>query len=101
MEEYIPNLPEDFDVTEVTEISDEETDETIYAGEVETWQQREFLEKAKIRPYLTILFISIWIIAIVVSAIKMYITGNLTLIIPPALFTAPVYIILKFYFKGG
>src|SRR5258708_3650275 len=94
------SLPEDFDLEEVFTTSSE-TSDIVYAGVVETWRELEFTEKAKARPYITGIVLSVWAIGIAVSAFRLLITGNFLLIIPSALISAPLYIILKFYFGSG
>ena len=94
------DLPEDFDVEEVTPTSNE-AKEIVHAGTVENWRMLEFAEKAKFRPYIA--RIIIWVVAagIIASALRFLITGNFLLILPPALISAPLYIILKYYFRSG
>src|SRR5260221_13828774 len=93
-------LPQDFDIEEAPTASNEAT-EIVYAGTVESWRMLEFAEKAKIRPYITGIILSVWVIGIIASALRFLITGNFLLILPPALISAPLYIILKFYFRSG
>ncbi len=93
-------LPQDFDIEEVPTASNEAT-EIVHAGTVEIWRMLEFAEKAKIRPYITSIIISVWAAGIIASALRFLITGNFLLILPPALISAPLYIILKFYFRSG
>ncbi|SRR6266567_2307864 len=94
------DLPLDFDVEEVSDATDE-ADTVAYAGHVETWETLQFAEKAKARPYITGVVISIWAIGIIGSALKMFLTGNLLLLVPPALISVPMYIVLRFYFRSG
>jgi hypothetical protein len=94
------DLPQDFDVEEVSDASDE-ADTVVYAGHVEPWEIVQFAEKAKARSYITGIVISIWAIGIIASAIKMFLTGNLLLLVPPALVSVPMYIVLRFYFRSG
>lgn len=94
------DLPEDFDIKEVSNALDEAND-VVYAGTVETWKMLEFAEKAKARPYITGIVLSVWAISIIGSAFRLLITGNFLLIIPPALISVPLYIVLKFYFWSG
>ncbi len=94
------SLPQDIDVEEVSDASDE-ANTVVYAGHVETWEILQFAEKAKARPYITGIVISIWTIGVIASAIKMFLTGNLLLLVPPALISVPMYIVLRFYFRSG
>lgn len=94
------DLPEDFDIEEVSNASDEASD-ALYEGTVDTWKMLEFAEKAKVRPYITGIVLSAWAFGILASALRFMITGNYLLIIPPALISVPLYIILKFYFRSG
>jgi hypothetical protein len=101
-------LPKDFDIEAVPAASDEEQD-ILHLGPVNTWnrgtlnkwKEEEHKEKAKARPYISIIVISVWAVCISVSVFKALITGNFLLIIPPALISVPLYIILRFYFTSG
>jgi len=93
-------LPEDFDIDEVPPASNEAT-EIVHYGTVEIWRIHEFAEKAKVRPYITSIIISVWAAGIIASALRFLITGNFLLILPPAFISAPLYIILKYYFRSG
>ena len=99
-QEVDPSAPKSFDIEEVSKASDEAND-VVYAGIVETWKMQELLEKAKVRPYIAGTVISIWAIDLIVSAIRFFITGNFLLIIPSAIISVPLYIILRFYFRSG
>jgi hypothetical protein len=94
------SLPEDFDITEVAHIP-VETNNIIDAGNIEDWKRLELSEKAKARPFITGIIVSVWAAGRVVSAIRFLITGNFLLVIPPALISAPLYIILRFYYRSG
>src|SRR2546421_2777442 len=94
------DLPENFDIKEVSNASDE-ANEVVHAGTVETWKMQELLEKTKVRPYIASTVISIWAIDLIVSAIRLLITGNFLLIVPSAIISVPLYIILRFYFRSG
>ena len=90
----------DFDISEVSPASYDVT-EVIDAGTVEPWRMLEYVEKAKVRPYITGIVLSVWVTSIVASAIRFLITGNFLLIIPSALLCGPLYILMKFYFRSG
>lgn len=90
------NLPEELDVEDVKDPS-EETD-IVYAGNIEEWKLLEFSEKARMRPYITSAVILVWTIGIMISAVNFLKTGNFLLFTPPALITYPLYIVLKFYY---
>ncbi|SRR6266446_2739461 len=91
---------ESFDVEEVTDTSDE-TENIVHGGAVEDWKTLEFAEKVKVRPYITGVVLSTWAIAIVASVIRLLITGNFLLAVPPVLISVPLYIVLKYYFSSG
>lgn len=95
-----PNRPQDFDINEVPKAS-EEAKKVLFAGTVETWKTRELEEKAKARPYISRIVIGVWAIGIIISALRLLITGDFLLVIPPTLISVPLYIILRFYFKSG
>ena len=92
--------PKDFDIEEVPNTSNE-AKEVPYFGIVEIWKWQEFSEKAKVRPYIAGAVISIWIIDLIASAIRMLIIGNFLLIIPFVIISVPLYMILRFYFRSG
>ena len=94
------DLPEDFDITEVANIPDR-TDSIINAGNIKDWRMLEFSEKTKARPFITGIIVTVWGVGIVMSAIRFLITGNFLLVIPPALISAPLYIVLRFYYRSG
>ena len=91
---------ENFDVEEVAVISDE-TEDIVHGGAVEDWKALEFTEKGKARPYITGVVLSTWTIAVVVSIIRLLITGNFLLAVPPVLISVPLYIVLRYYFSSG
>src|SRR6266851_3557498 len=97
---YEISLSEDFDIAEVTNIPDE-TDNVVDAGNIEDWKLLELSEKAKARPFITGIIVSVWTVGIVMSAIRFLMTGNFLLVIPPALISAPLYMVLKFYYRSG
>ena len=97
---YEIGLPQDFDIAEVANVPDE-TDNVVDAGNIEDWKLLELSEKAKARPFITGIIVSVWAIDIVMSAIRFLITGDLLLAIPPALISAPLYIVLRFYYRSG
>lgn len=93
-------LPKDFDVEAPSNASDE-TQNTVYAGTVEAWERLELSEKAKARPYITGIVVSTWTVSVIICVLRVLITGNLMFTIPQALFTVPLYIVLRFYFRSG
>jgi hypothetical protein len=99
-QEFDPSAPENFDVEEVSNASDEAND-VVFAGIVETWELLELSEKAKLRPYIAGTVISIWAISLIASALRLLSTGSFLLLVPAAIILVPLYIVLKFYFKSG
>jgi hypothetical protein len=97
---YEIGLPEDFDIAEVANVPDERNN-VIDAGNIEDWKTSEFSEKAKTRPFITGIIVSVWAIGIVMSAIDSLVRGNVLLLIPPALISAPLYMVLRFYYRSG
>src|ERR1700730_4653314 len=97
---YEISLPEDFDIVEVANVPDE-TDSVVDAGNIKNWKMLELSEKAKARPFITGIIVTVWGVGIVMSAIRFLITGNFLLVIPPALISAPLYIVLRFYYRSG
>src|SRR5258708_4162705 len=91
---------EDFDVKEVSDASDE-ADDVVLAGTVRPWEMLEYSEKAKARPYITGIVLSTWSISVIASALRLLFTGNLLLFVPPVLIAAPLYLILRFYYRSG
>ena len=94
------HLPGNFDVDEVSNDSDG-VNHVIYAGTIEMWKMQEFSERAKVRPYITGIVMSIWGISLIASALRLLITGDFLPIIPLAAISPPLYIILRFYFRSG
>ena len=92
--------PESFDVEEVADTSDK-VDDIVNGGAIEDWRALEFAEKVKARPYITGIVLSTWAIAIVASVIRLLITGNFLLAVPPVLISVPLYIVLRYYFSSG
>ena len=93
-------LPEDFDVEEAFDTSDE-ADDVVFAGTVRPWEMQEYSEKAKARPYITGVVLSTWSISVIASALRFLLTSDFLLFIPPALIAVPLYLVLRFYYKSG
>ncbi len=91
---------ENLDVEEVTDASSE-AENIVHGGVVEDWKALEFAEKVKARPYITGVVLSTWAVAVVVSVIRLLITGNFLLAVPPVLISVPLYIVLRYYFSSG
>ena len=90
----------DFDIAEVTKTSNDEDTNIVNAGEIETWERLQ-VEKAKIRPYITGIVISLWAICTIVGLIRWDTTGDISLLIgSPVLLIFPLRNVLKFYFTG-
>jgi hypothetical protein len=92
-------LPEDFDIEEITNTSDEEEETVVIAGVVETWERLQ-VEKAKTRPYITGTVIVVWIICTIAGLIRWGTAGDISLLISsPVLLIFPLRQVLSFYFK--
>jgi hypothetical protein len=90
----------DFDIEEVTETSNDEEKNVVNACEIETWERLQ-VEKAKARPYITGIVISLWILCIITGLIRWDTTGDSSfLICSPVLLILPLRNVLKFYFTG-
>ena len=92
--------PKDFDLEEILQASGED-DNTVYGGKVEAWEILELIEKARIRPYITKIVISVWAITMIANVLRLLLTGDFSVAVPSALITVPLYMTLKFYFKSG
>ena len=92
-------LGEDFDIDEVLVTSDEKQ-EFIDAGTVKSWKLLEFDERAKVRPYITTTILSVWAVSVVVSVLRLLLTGNFLFAFPPVLISAPLYLIMNFYYRS-
>ena len=94
------DLPEDFDVEEALNDYDEEND-IVDGGPVEVWESQELSEKVGARPYITGVKVSVWAISVIASALRLLLTGDFLLTVPPALISVPLYTVLKFYYESG
>jgi len=91
---------QNFDVEDVEASSGKEEQNVVNAGEIETWKRLE-IEKAKARPYITGVAMSIWVIWTIVGLIRCAIAGDISLLISsPALLVLPLSKVLNFYFTG-
>jgi hypothetical protein len=90
----------DFDIEEVKESSNDEEENVVNAGEIEEWERLQ-VEKAKARPYITGIVISLWVICTIVGLIRWDISGDISLLISsPVLLIFPIRNVLQFYFTG-
>lgn len=73
----------------------------VYAGEIREWwkQDQKSIEKAKARPFIATVVIVIWVLVLVATAIRSFVTGDFLILIPPTIISIPLTIILQFYFK--
>ena len=90
-------LPENFDVEEALDHYDEDNN-IVNGGYVEEW---ELSEKNVARPYITGVILSVWTISVIASALRLLLTGDFLLTVPPALISVPLCTILKFYYGSG
>jgi len=90
------DLSQDFDVEEVEIYSEEE--DVIIAGEIEIWKV-EASEKARVRPYIAAIIVAIWAICTITGIMYVVFTGNIYATVS-ALINAPMYFVLRFYFKS-
>jgi hypothetical protein len=94
------SLPKNFDIDEVTTSSEEEKT-AIKAGNVETWERLELNEKAKTRPYIAGIVISLWVICTTIGLFRLATIGDVSLLISsPLLLIGPLNTVIKFYFNG-
>src|SRR2546425_13236590 len=93
-------LPEDFDIEEIEASSVGEAHTTIHMGTVETWRQPKVSEKESVRPYITGIVVLVWAICTTASLIRFIMTGDFVLMGSPTVLLAPLYPILKYYFKS-
>src|SRR5438045_7688013 len=76
-------IPQDFEIEEVeVKIKEEEIEN---GGTIEIWQQKEVVERARIRPLLAYWVISLWSIWTLSGLVHFLLTGNTFLIVtsPP------------------
>jgi hypothetical protein len=94
------NLPKDFNIEEIEVPEEEKSHDIVFAGTVELWKQLELSEKAKVRPYIASIVISLWAIGTSLCLIRFLMTGDFIFISPSTLLTVPIATILKFYFRS-
>ena len=92
----------------IREVPPEEYEEDIKScGTVQDWrEQLEFLERAKMRPYITCTVMGLWAATTIAGIVEFFITRTFLLMIMPELLGVPVGAILWFYYrwpphKGG
>jgi hypothetical protein len=89
--------PQPFEVGEIPPEEYEENLESI--GTVKDWrEQLEFLEKAKMRPYITGTVVSVWTSFLVACIVRFVITGDALPLVTPVLLSGPLSVILWFYY---
>jgi hypothetical protein len=98
-------LPKPFDIRRTS--SQEQALDS--SGRIEDWREEleilvkireelEIREKAKIRPHITGIIVSLWTSFAVVCIIRFAFTGDALPLVTPALLSGPLSIILMFYY---
>lgn len=85
----------------IKEVPPEEYEESIESlGTVQDWrEQLEFLEKARMRPYITCAVLGLWAATMIACIIELFLTRTFLVMIMPELLGIPVAAILRFYYR--
>ena len=85
---------------DVEEVHPKEYEENVSSsGKIEDWREKlEFLEKKKIRGYITGAVVTLWTSFALICIIRFAFTGDALPLVAPALLSQPLCVILKFYY---
>lgn len=101
MEEELPTrweLPQNFNI-EDAHLQEEDANQ-LHGGSIEVWMP-DYSEKRKLRPYITGTVVTLWGMIIIASAVRAFVTGDVLILVPPAIITVPLMTVLNFYFRSG
>jgi hypothetical protein len=91
------SLQQNFNIDEVPPSDGDEDESIVNGGSIEIWTP-DYAEEKKLRPFIATIIVIVWGIGIIASAVRAFMTGDVLIVVPPAVITVPLMTVLRFYF---